>query len=294
MCEDDEWLSAEPPLANRLFINTRPRIQAIDLSELIRLRGGEVFEFPTLEIVLPRSTEDIERRIDPLTPADWIVFTSANGVSSLVELFRSAPTVLNRLRMSKLAAIGAKTAAAARHFGFQETFVASESNSEGLGAELGAVLDAQAAAGSAFQVLLFRGGKASEKLPELLAGSGRTIVPLTVYDTTWPDISVEALKGLLTRLGIDLEDPECAGISRADAILLTSSEAIRNLTGILGQHCAFPREVWVNALGQLPAVVLGPKTAQTAREEGFREVFVAPEYSMISLVEVLMKQFSGF
>ncbi|MFQ5539107.1 MAG: uroporphyrinogen-III synthase, partial [Candidatus Binatia bacterium] len=66
------------PLLGRHIVITRPRRQANSFVREIEELGGEVVEFPTIEIVPPKSYSHLDRAIDRIESYDWIIFTSVN------------------------------------------------------------------------------------------------------------------------------------------------------------------------------------------------------------------------
>ncbi|MGH7845436.1 MAG: uroporphyrinogen-III synthase, partial [Candidatus Binatia bacterium] len=68
------------PLAGRRILTTRPRSQASAFARLIKSLGGQVVEFPAIEIVPPLSYRDLDHAIETIDSYPWIIFTSVNGV----------------------------------------------------------------------------------------------------------------------------------------------------------------------------------------------------------------------
>ncbi len=74
-------------LGGKRIVITRARSQAQSLARAIEERGGEVIEFPTIEIQPAAHAESLDEAIKNLERYDWLMFTSANGV----EIFCGAP-----------------------------------------------------------------------------------------------------------------------------------------------------------------------------------------------------------
>ena len=77
--------TARPALAGLTVLVPRARDQASQLSALLRARGAEPLEVPTIEIRPVLSTAELDRAIQDLTAGrhDWVVLTSVNGVAAL-------------------------------------------------------------------------------------------------------------------------------------------------------------------------------------------------------------------
>ncbi|MCB0322657.1 MAG: uroporphyrinogen-III synthase [Bdellovibrionales bacterium] len=239
--------------SGRLVLNTRPRGQAALLTSLLKERAFQVLEFPCVEIVPTLTPDELQALVRPLKPSDWIFFTSANAVTIALQA--------GSLGNAKVAAIGRKTAAALRDRGGSVDFVATEANSEALAAQFLAAVDAT----GSLTAMLLRGRIASSSLPDALAQAGVTVRSAAIYDSVCPSPAAELLAQVKGRL------------AEFDSILLTSSEAVRNLERLLGP----------GSLVGIRAAVIGAKTAATATALGMELSVVAPEASIESLVEVL-------
>ena len=74
-----------PPLAGLTVLVPRARGQAGDFSALLRDRGAEPLEVPTIEIRPVASTAELDRAVEDLAAGryDWVVLTSVNGVAAV-------------------------------------------------------------------------------------------------------------------------------------------------------------------------------------------------------------------
>src|SRR5439155_1751877 len=130
----------ERPLFGRRIVVTRPRAQAGALADLLEAEGAEVIPFPTIAIAPPPDPAPLERAVAAAGGYDWIVFTSANGVTAALEAgavdavtFTSSSTVRNFVELlgrpatprlfangrPAVACIGPVTAETARHLGLR-------------------------------------------------------------------------------------------------------------------------------------------------------------------------------
>ncbi|MBI3992305.1 MAG: uroporphyrinogen-III synthase, partial [Candidatus Lambdaproteobacteria bacterium] len=72
---------ASAPLHGLTLLNTREASTAGELSARLRALGGRVIEFPLLAFAPPESWAPFDAAWAGLTPATWVVFTSATAVA---------------------------------------------------------------------------------------------------------------------------------------------------------------------------------------------------------------------
>jgi uroporphyrinogen-III synthase len=228
------------PLAGRSILVTRPAAQAAGFSDAIAAAGGRPLLLPLIEIEpqIDEATFDgLAQRLDDF---DYVFFVSANAVEHGVAAIRArrawppGPAV---------ATVGPGSAKALREAGFNEVLVPAERfDSEGM-LEL-PEFSADQIAGR--RVLILRGDAGRELFADALRERGADVEVAACYRRHFPPISVEALDA-------------------ADALTLTSSEAVRHLAKLL-------RQQQFEALFARPVFTPHPRIAAAAREEGFAEV----------------------
>src|SRR5687768_1142825 len=98
---------------------TRPRAQADDFAEKLRLAGFEPIFFPVIEIEPIENNVALERALSKLECYDWLVFTSVNAVDVVAGQ-------LPKAQLPQVAAIGPKTAEALQAQGITPDFVPEE------------------------------------------------------------------------------------------------------------------------------------------------------------------------
>ena len=126
---------ARPPLAGLTVLVPRARDQASDFSALLRQRGAEPLEVPTIEIRPVASTAELDRAVEDLAAGryDWVVLTSVNGVAALrarVEALGHGPAAVTR---ASVAAVGPATEAALRDWGVVPDLVPEAATTAALG-----------------------------------------------------------------------------------------------------------------------------------------------------------------
>src|SRR5262249_10817332 len=80
------WFEHRPLFGQRVVV-TRPRAQAGGFARQLADLGADVLEVPVIRIVPPDNKQDIVDALLELNSYDWLVFTSANGVTAFFDLF---------------------------------------------------------------------------------------------------------------------------------------------------------------------------------------------------------------
>ncbi len=154
---DVSWFEARP-LAGMRVVVTRPKEQALPFVRQLELLGAVPELLPTLAIEPPADWAPADAALGRLRDGvyDWVVLTSANGVTGLLGRLRTLGLDARAIGRAKLAAVGTGTAAALAEAQLVADLVsADDMRSEGLAALLvercrgGRVLLAQAAEGRA-------------------------------------------------------------------------------------------------------------------------------------------------
>ena len=238
------WAEARPLHGRRLVV-TRAREQASALSARLRELGAEVVEVPLIRTV-PIDGPTLEPGA-----YDLVCVTSARAPRLLLDRIGGDARALAGRRV---AAIGPGTAAALRDVGLVPDVVAERAVAEGL-------LDALDPDLSGLRVLVARAEDARDTLPDGLRARGAAVEVIALYRTVR-----EAPRDPSRALG-------------ADAVLLTSASAARNLAAALAG----------NDIAGLRCVAIGPVTAATAREAGFEVVAEAETHDLDGLVAALLR-----
>lgn len=250
------WWDNQPLFGKRIVI-TRPREQAAEFGRKIEAGGGEAIYCPTIRI------EPLEPDLSLLdTSYHWVVFTSANGVNSLIAALRAGGADLRRLGPARIAAIGPETARAAATAGLHVDFVPSRYVAEQVAAEF-----PEPIAGK--RVLIPRAQEAREVLPEVWRKQGATVDVLPVYRSVPDRSGVDALRERLDR-------------GEVDAVTFTASSTVQNFRRLLPEA----------SLEDVKVACIGPITAQTAQELGYRVDAVAETFTIPGLIEALEQLFS--
>jgi len=254
---------ATGPLAGRRIVLTRPRAQAADFEARVAALGGEPVIAPAIAIDPPVSWTVVDAALRRIGTYDWIVFTSANGVRTLIERADAIGVARESLGTRRLAVVGPATARMVGAALRAPDVVPAVHTAEALARELSGIENAR--------VLLPRGDLADDALPESLRANGAFVDEVVVYRTVPGDGVQEIIVGLRD--------------STIDALLFASASAVRFVTDAIGTA----------GLTLSPATVIacvGPVTADAARAAGCSNVIVAEGTSQNELIDCVARFFA--
>ncbi|MFI2858131.1 uroporphyrinogen-III C-methyltransferase [Paenibacillus sp. JSM ZJ436] len=261
-----KW-SEQLPLFGKRILVTRSRKQESLLVKRIEELGGEPYEFPVIETVMPSpgKLQEISRALEQLQTYAWVFFTSVNGVEYFFRHLNASGQDIRSLAGARIAAVGPATGAALRERGIAAEVLESRFQAEGLiDAFAGELQPGQA-------VLLPRGDLARDWLPNQLRDMGLQVTDLPIYETVMPEEEDEELLRLLQEGGIH-------------AVTFTSSSTVTHLLAMLERMGV---QSPVQLLEGAAAACIGPITADTAQQAGLKVSVLAKEATIESLVEAL-------
>lgn len=264
----DKQSVASDVLKGKRILVTRARSQALSLVRRIEELGGEVVEFPTIEIKPPKSYDPLDQAIRQIADYDWLIFTSVNGVEQFLARFEKLGKDLADLAGVAVGAIGPETARRLTAAQIQPSLVPKQYQAEGI---LEA-LPLETWRGK--RVLIPRATKARDILPETLRRWGAQVDVVEAYLTALPEGDVSALCKLLRAHKIDL-------------VTFTSSSTATNFAALLRDQ-NMPR-----LLSGVAIACIGPITKQTVEDLGMRPEIVSGEFTISGLVNAIVDYFSG-
>lgn len=261
-------VSSEKPLAGRRIIVTRARKQSAGLAQRIEALGGEVIEFPTIEIQPPASFADLDRAVRRIDSYQWIIFTSVNSVEPFLERLHLAGKTVIDLGHAQVAAIGAETAKRLAAAAVAVALIPSRYQAEGILESLAP----SALAGR--RVLIPRAAVARDVLPETLRQWGATVDVVEAYRTVAPAFDATAICRRLQHGGVDM-------------VTFTSSSTVTNFVQLCGADSL------TALVGAAAIASIGPITARTIEELGGRVAVMAREFTIDGLIAAMIDHFSG-
>lgn len=258
--------SSQKPLAGKRIVITRARKQGETVGRSIEELGGEVIDFPTIEICPPESFAEFDAALDKLSLYDWVIFTSVNSVEPFLERLKLRGKTAEALSAHKVGAIGAETAKRLEAARIRASLVPERYQAEG-------ILDAispEEICGK--RVLIPRAAEAREILPATLRKWGAVVDVVVAYRTELPCLDVRPLSDLLVE-------------RKVDVITFTSSSTVRNFVRLFGG-----RKLGEIARGSTIACI-GPITAATVGELGGRADIVADQFTVKDMLRAIVEHF---
>jgi uroporphyrinogen III methyltransferase / synthase len=275
------------PLAGLTVLVPRARNQASDFSALLRARGAEPLEVPTIEIRPVASTTALDQAVEDLAAGrfHWVVLTSVNGVAALRARFEALGQDPAALANARVAAVGPATETALRHWGINPDLVPEVATTAALAQEFPPAPGANAASldqgdppasevttvasdqgvppGSG-GVLLARADLANPELAVVLRAKGWRTTEVVAYHT----VPVGTLDPAARRR---------LDAGEVDWVAFTASSTVEGF--LRGYGGPPPPGVRVAAIG--------PVTADTARAAGIRVAATATEHTIPGLVTAI-------
>jgi uroporphyrinogen III methyltransferase/synthase len=258
----------DKPLSGKKIVVTRARAQALDFVQRLEDLGGEVIEFPTIEIRPPESFAAFDQAMEKIESYDWLILTSVNGVEPFLARLRAAGKKVASLARLDVGAIGPQTARKLSLAGIKVGLVPNRYQAEGI-LDL---LDPEMMRGK--HVLIPRAAKARDVLPETLRDWGASVDVVEAYRTVAPTGDFSAVK-LSLRQG------------KVDLISFTSSSTVSNFAQLLeGVKLS-------EVLGNTVVACIGPITAKTVEELGGHADIVAEEFTVGGLIQAIVGYYNA-
>jgi uroporphyrinogen III methyltransferase/synthase len=234
-------------LAGKNVAVTRTRDGNSGLSELLRSRGAQVLEVPLIRFAPASDEAAVVSALQDRGTLDWLLLSSNQAVTSLFGALDAAGLDTRLLGGLKIAAVGPSTARSLLERGLRADFVPITPGARHLGADLPIV--------AGMRALHLTSQLAEAELQDALEARG------VVY---------ERVEGYRT-VPAEPELNELERLKASDVVTLASGSAARHLAALAGTD--------------FTVAVMGPQTADAARELGFRTVVVASTPSLEALVQ---------
>ena len=254
------------PLWGKTAVVTRSRDQASRLVELLSNAGARCLEVPTIEIMPPKDFTPLDAALQHLNRYDWVIFTSANGVSAFMDRLFHMGNDVRALGRAKIAVIGPATSDALKPYGLSADVVPKTFQAEGLLE----VLTPRFLGGT--RILLARAEQARDVLPEGLVELGMAVDVVPVYRALPP----AAVPG------------EAAGVlkaGRVDILTFTSSSTVHNFAGLVG------KDRFQSLAADALVASIGPITTATLQEYGITPQIEPAAFTIPALAAAIIEYF---
>jgi uroporphyrinogen III methyltransferase/synthase len=260
--EQLNWFERRPLFGKRVVV-TRARDQAEALTSSLSELGAEVLAIPMIRTEPPSHRGPVVEAISGIGSYDWLVFTSANGVTRFFEYFFKAFRDLREIGGARIAAVGPSTAAQLTALHLQVDLMPAKF-------EAAAVAQAFAEQESLenLRILLLRAEKGTPDLPRLLEEKGAIVDDVAVYRTaSEPETSAEADEALRSE--------------GADWVTFTSGSTVEHF------HARFDLPALMQRHSRMRTASIGPETSRALRALGIEPAVEASPHTVAGLVEAL-------
>lgn len=262
LSENLSWFEKKPLFGKKILV-TRTREQASSLTQRLEDLGGEVIEFPTIQIKPPENFDEIDKAIGALKTYKWVIFSSVNGVNAFFDRMKKLDFDFRLLHDAKICAIGPITAKALEDLGFTVEYIPEEFRAEAI------IEGLKDKISKGDRILLPRADIARELLENELTRLGAMVDCVHVYRTVIPEKKRDDLIHLFH--------------TKIDIITFTSSSTVKNFIEIIGKDN-------LELLKNTKVAVIGPITEGTARQSQLHVDIVAEEYTIDGLVTAILKE----
>ncbi|MFW5976624.1 MAG: uroporphyrinogen-III synthase, partial [Bacillota bacterium] len=221
--------------------------------------------YPTIEIKGPIYTEKLKKTTNNIEKYNWILFTSKNGIKYWFQFLKKEDIDIRRLFPVKFGVIGPGTGQELKKYGIKADFMPSQYTTSVMVEEFISQMEEKGT-----DILLPRADIASKGIINRLKETQNTVTDISIYKTVIPDVSGERLISHLEERDLNL-------------ITFTSSSTVNYLMKIFKTD--------KDKILKIPAACIGPVTAETAREQGFRVVAEAGEHTIKGLVNKIKEYY---
>jgi len=265
------WYDARPLFGRRVLV-TRPREQAAELVDQLTALGADAIEAPLIRIAPVDDFGPLRDAAATPDAFDWIVFTSVNAVDAFMKALLEGDRDVRMLKGPRLCAVGAGTAEKLAQYAIKVDLVPGEFRAE-------AVVAALMAAGpvDGVRVLLPRADIGREVVADQLRQAGAVVTDVVAYRTILDDTPREG-------------DPDVYGLlleGRIDVVTFASPSAVRGFVKIYGAEPA------ADLLKNTVVGVIGPVTADVARQLGIPVTIQPSTYTIAALVDGIVAHYAA-
>ena len=235
-----DWFMTQPLFGKRVLM-TRDREGNRKLACLMRAVGAEPLAFDGIEVVNLADTPAVRQTLAEVGSFDWVIFTSANGVSAAFEGLAAIGRDARAFGPARVACIGEQTAKRLRLYGITADFVPSAFTSYVMAEELAKL---EALAGR--KILLLRSAIAPKDFPEHLTRHGAQITDTAVYTVRVKQPDPRQVETIAQDLAAD----------RMDWITFTSSSTVRAFLEVISLETIKRSGVKIASIGPATSVYL--------------------------------------
>lgn len=254
-------MSGQSSLNGVRIINSRALHQLGELTELIERNGGISIEIPFLKIT---KTKNITLRsfFPELSPGDWLVFTSKNGIKFFFEHMEEEGFNKRDVASFNVAVVGEKTKQYLHKYGIQASLMPKTFTGEDLAKELVQKVP------KTKRIVVVRGNLAKPSLRQSLIELGYHCIDFIVYETIEEIEQGDKLYSSLLNYEVDY-------------ITFTSSSTVRSFMS----WCEERNFSWHH----LSFACIGKVTEETLRSYQAHNVLVPERFTLEDMLQTIVE-----
>jgi uroporphyrinogen III methyltransferase/synthase len=257
------WFERRPLFGQRIVV-TRARDQAAQLSRPLQELGAEVIEIPTIKFEDPANRKDLVDGLLALNSYDWLVFTSATGVTRFFEYFFRQFHDLRDIGGVRLAAVGPATANKLKELHLQVDLMPDEALAASIAESF-----AEYETIENLKICLLRAEVANRELPDALEALGAIVDDIAVYKTV---AETDDGAGHVAQLKE----------SGADWITFTSGSTVQHF------HEKFDLPALLKKHPGIKIASIGPETSKVIATLGLTPELEASQHTVDGLVAAML------
>jgi uroporphyrinogen-III synthase len=260
--------SGTSPLAGKRVVITRGALQSSELFEKLLERGAVPISLPLVSFSGPQDCAALDAALCRWQKFDWVLFTSANAVQSVVARAAALGASLHQPgQMPRIAAVGPATKDEATKSGLAVDHVAKTHLGVALAQELAPQLRNKS-------VFLPRSDRANPDLPVALKQLGAKVTEVIAYRTLPPsDVDRDRVTPVIGH--------------GADAAIFFSPSAVHNLAGLVG------KQAMADLQNRIAVAAVGPVTSAALQEHGIHRIVAAADTTSAAVIDALESHFAA-
>ncbi|KKJ00792.1 uroporphyrinogen-III synthase [Prochlorothrix hollandica] len=254
------------PLNPHTILVTRSASQSPQFRQLLEAQGSTVLEMPALTIGPPSSWAALDQALDRIQEFQWLILTSANGVTAWFERLAAQGITLDQCPSLKIAVVGQKTAAVLQRYGKTPDFIPPDFVADSLVSHFPEPLRDQ----SVLFPRVETGGRTL--LAEEFRQQGSTVTEVPAYESRCPS---------------HLEPPIAAALAqgRVTVVTFASSKTVTYFNQLITAQFG---ESAGDLLRGMAIASIGPQTSHTCRDLWNRVDIEAQDYTLEGLTAAIV------
>ncbi len=266
--EGGDWFTAHPLFGKRIVITRDAKGNRL-FAEKLSAVGAEPIVFDGIEILDNSQNEATQAALENLSAYDWVLFTSANGVTHTFEALAEMKKDARVFATAKIACIGRQTADKLQTYGITADFVPSAFTSVALAKEL-----AELERLKHKKILLLRSTIAPKDLPDALSDCGGDVTDAAVYRVRAKEQSGDIVDEIIAQI----KD------GQVDAVTFTSGSTVE----------AFWHVVPIELLreSKIDIISIGPATTALLEAAGLKPNCTASVHTVDGMIEEMTEMWT--